>query len=313
MKSCFFFWKGDCTSYSEAIFKMKSDENHKLLRPKPPWLKRKLPAGPVFEQVRNLLKDVRLHTVCQEARCPNMWECFSQKTATFLILGDKCTRNCGFCAVDNGPKGPLDTDEPVRVAEAVEQMALQYVVITSVTRDDLSDGGAGVFADTIKCIRERMPGTHIEVLTPDFMGNINALEKVILAKPNLFNHNIETVSRLYPIVRPQADYYRSLNVLEVAKTIDPGIVTKSGIMVGLGETEEEIYNTFQDLLNVRCNILTIGQYLQPTIKHLPVIRFIPPREFEKLKKMAIEMGFDQVASGPFVRSSYHAKELFDTH
>ncbi len=288
---------------------MQPDKKHKKT-PKPPWLKRRLPSGPVYEQVRSLLKKGHLHTVCQEARCPNVWECFSQKTATFLILGDKCTRNCGFCAVAHGPAGPPDTEEPARVAEAVKQMGLQYVVITSVTRDDLSDGGAGVFADTIKSIRGRMPETFIEVLTPDFMGDISAIEKVILARPDVFNHNIETVPRLYCVVRPQADYRRSLKVVEFAKKIDPDMITKSGIMLGLGEKEKEVLETFEDLLNVGCNILTVGQYLQPTKQHLPVKRFVPPEEFQKLRDEAIRMGFDEVASGPFVRSSYHAKDLF---
>jgi lipoyl synthase len=290
---------------------MQPDKKNKPKTPKPSWLKRRLPSGPVYEQVRNLLKEGHLHTVCQEARCPNMWECFSQKTATFLILGDRCTRNCGFCAVAHGPVNPPDMEEPSRVAEAVEQMALKYVVITSVTRDDLSDGGAGLFADTIKSIRKRVPGTCIEVLTPDFMGDISAIEKVILARPHVFNHNIETVPGLYPTVRPQADYQRSLNVLEIAKKIDPKIITKSGIMLGFGEKEKEILETFQDLLNVGCNFLTIGQYLQPTKQHLPVKRFVPPEEFTKLRDSAIRMGFDEVASGPFVRSSYHAKDLFE--
>jgi lipoyl synthase len=290
---------------------MTTKNKHKPMTPKPSWLKRRFPSGPEYEQVRNLLKEVHLHTVCQEARCPNMWECFSHKTATFLILGDRCTRNCGFCAVAHGPSMGLDTEEPSRVAKAVEQMALQYVVITSVTRDDLPDGGAGVFAETIRHIRQQVPGTHIEVLTPDFLGNTDAIKKVIFAKPDVFNHNIETVPRLYPIVRPQADYQRSLKVLEIAKEIDPDIITKSGIMVGLGETETEVIRTFQDLLDVGCNFLTIGQYLQPTKDHLPVKRFVPPEEFQKLREKALEMGFDEVASGPFVRSSYHAKDLFE--
>jgi lipoyl synthase len=290
---------------------MKTDKNHSPISHKPAWLKRRLPSGPVYEQVRALLKKGHLHTVCQEARCPNVWECFSQNTATFLILGDRCTRNCGFCAVAHGTAGPPDMEEPSRIAEAVQQMALQYVVVTSVTRDDLSDGGAGIFADTIKSIRQRMPGTCIEVLTPDFKGDISAIEKVIFARPDVFNHNIETVPRLYPVVRPQADYQRSLKVLEMAKKIDPDMITKSGIMVGLGETEKEVLDTFQDLLNVGCNILTIGQYLQPTKQHLPVKRFVPPEEFQKLRDEAIRMGFDEVASGPFVRSSYRAKDLFE--
>lgn len=290
---------------------MISDKSDKPSTRKPPWLKRRLPSGPEYEQVRNLLNEVRLHTVCQEAKCPNIWECFSHKTATFLILGDRCTRNCGFCAIAHGPSGPPDPEEPLRVAKAVEKMALRYVVITSVTRDDLPDGGAGIFADTIETIRRRMPETFIEVLTPDFMGDLNAVKKVILARPDVFNHNIETVPRLYSVARPQADYGRSLKVLEMAKNIDPDMVTKTGIMVGLGETEKEMIETFQDLLNVGCNILTIGQYLQPSKENLPVIRFVPPEEFQKLRDIALEMGFDEVASGPFVRSSYHAKELFE--
>jgi lipoyl synthase len=290
---------------------MQPDKNHNPTTPKPPWLKRRLPSGPVYEQVRALLKKGHLHTVCQEARCPNVWECFSQKTATFLILGDRCTRNCGFCAVAHGPEGPPDPNEPSRIAEAVQQMALQYVVVTSVTRDDLPDGGAGVFADTIRHIRQRVPGTRIEVLTPDFLGNTDAIKKVIFAKPDVFNHNIETVPRLYPIVRPQADYQRSLKVLEIAKEIDPNMITKSGIMLGLGETETEIIETFRDLLSAGCNMLTIGQYLQPTKQHLPVKRFVPPEQFQQLRDNAMEMGFDEVASGPFVRSSYHAKDLFE--
>ena len=290
---------------------MQPDKKDKPAVHKPSWLKRRLPSGPAYEQVCNLLKKGHLHTVCQEARCPNIWECFSQKTATFLILGDRCTRNCGFCAIAHGPSGPPDPEEPLRVAGAVEQMALKYVVITSVTRDDLPDGGAGIFAATIETIRRRMPETFIEVLTPDFMGDMSAIKKVILARPDVFNHNVETVPRLYSTVRPRADYHRSLKVLETAKNIDPDIVTKSGIMVGLGETEKEVMETFQDLLNVRCNILTIGQYLQPTKENLPVIRFVPPEEFQQLRDKAIEMGFGEVASGPFVRSSYHAKELFE--
>lgn len=278
--------------------------------PKPPWLRRRLPSGPVYEQVRKLLSEGHLHTVCQEARCPNIWECFSQKTATFLILGDRCTRNCGFCAVAHGPSAPPDTGEPERVADAVQRMALKYVVITSVTRDDLQDGGAAFFADTIESIRTHVPEIIVEVLTPDFKGNFEAVKTVIRSRPHVFNHNTETVPRLYSTVRPQADYNTSLNVLKMAKQIDPAIITKSGIMLGLGEKEQEITKVFQDLLMSGCNILTIGQYLQPTKKHLPVKSFVPPEKFQELKDEALNMGFDGVASGPFIRSSYHAKELF---
>lgn len=283
----------------------------KKLIPKPPWLKRRLPSGPVYEQVRRLLNQGHLRTVCQEARCPNIWECFSKKTATFLILGDKCTRNCGFCAVSHGPADPPDTNEPLRVADAAQQMALQYVVITSVTRDDLIDGGAGLFAATIGMIRHRIPQIGIEVLTPDFQGDFGAVKTVVCAGPDVFNHNIETVSRLYPTVRPQADYKKSLNILKTIKQIDPKIITKSGIMLGLGEKEQEVIQVFQDLLMSGCNLLTIGQYLQPTRAHLPVERFVSPEQFQSFRKKAVAMGFDGVAAGPFIRSSYHAKELFN--
>ncbi len=286
------------------------DRSTKMSIPKPPWLRRRWPSGPNYEQVRKLLSEGHLHTVCQEARCPNIWECFSQKTATFLILGDRCTRNCGFCAVAHGPSAPPDPGEPERVAAAVKRMALKYVVITSVTRDDLPDGGASFFADTIESVRSLVHEIIVEVLTPDFKGNFEAVKTVICAGPHVFNHNIETVPRLYSMVRPQADYHTSLNVLKMAKQIDPSIITKSGIMLGLGEKEHEITKVFQDLLMSGCNVLTIGQYLQPTKKHLPVKNFVPPEKFQELKDEALNMGFDGVASGPFIRSSYHAKELF---
>jgi lipoic acid synthetase len=280
------------------------------LSPKPQWLKRRLPSGPAYEQVRRLLSDCRLHTVCQEAGCPNIWECFSKKTATFLILGNRCTRNCRFCAVGHSTPLPPDPGEPLRVAEAARQMELQYAVITSVTRDDLEDGGAGLFADTIEALCEKIPEIRVEVLTPDFMGDLNAVHRVISAKPDVFNHNMETVPRLYSSVRPQADYQRSLNVLKAAKDLNPDIITKSGIMVGLGEEEQELAEVFGDLLAAKCNILTIGQYLQPTRNNPAVTRFVSPDQFQKMKNKAMAMGFDAVEAGPFVRSSFNARALF---
>ena len=277
---------------------------------KPRWLKKRLPTGPTFENVKNLIGKDHLHTVCQEARCPNIWECFSQQTATFLIMGSRCTRDCRFCSVAQGPTGPPDPDEPARVAAAARQMALKYIVITSVTRDDLTDGGASFFADTIVEVRRQIPEAVIEVLIPDFQGDADALKTVLKARPDVLNHNIETVPRLYPIVRPQARYKRSLELLEQVHNFNPQIPTKSGLMLGLGESSAEIRSTFKDLVEVGCGILTLGQYLQPSKTHLPVKRFIPPEEFEQWRQIAIETGFAQVASGPFVRSSYHAKELY---
>lgn len=277
--------------------------------PKPAWLKRRLPSGAEYEKIRTLIKERHLHTVCQEAQCPNRWECYSKQTATFLILGPGCTRDCRFCAVDARPQPP-DSTEPARVAETVAQMKLRYAVITSVTRDDLADGGAGFFAQIIAAIRTKSPDILVEVLIPDFQGDTTALQTVIDARPDVINHNIETVSRLYPVVRPQADYRRSLNLLLTVKKYDARIPIKSGMMLGLGETEDEIIQTLQDLRNSSCNILTLGQYLQPTQAHLPVARYLTPNEFSRLKKTALQMGFSQVASGPFVRSSYHAGELY---
>jgi lipoic acid synthetase len=278
---------------------------------KPPWLTRRLPSGPEYEKIRRLMNRGRLHTVCQEAKCPNIWECFSNRTATFLILGDRCTRNCRFCAVAHSPVAPPDPAEPVRVAETVEKLGLAYVVITSVTRDDLPDGGAGHFAKTIREIHRRIPEAVIEVLIPDFKGDAEALRAVLEARPQVLNHNIETVPRLYATVRPGAVYARSLELLERVKTIDASIPTKSGLMLGLGETTAEIRQTLQDLLDVGCRMLTLGQYLQPSKDHLPVARFVPPAEFDQWQQTAFQMGFSEVASGPFVRSSYHAKELFN--
>jgi lipoic acid synthetase len=277
---------------------------------KPGWLKRRLPTGETFNQVRELIEAGKLHTVCQEAKCPNIWECYSHHTATFLIMGERCTRNCRFCSVSPGLPEPLDPDEPGRVAQAVERMGLKYVVVTSVTRDDLPDGGAAHFAATIAAIRSRVPGAEIEVLIPDFQGDRAALATVLDARPNVLNHNIETVPRLYPTVRPQADYRRSLELLRNSLALAPPIPTKSGLMLGLGESAEELRQTLLDLCKAGCRILTLGQYLQPSPDHLPVEAYVPPDDFETWRKAALEMGFSEVASAPFVRSSYHAKESF---
>ena len=278
---------------------------------KPPWLKRRLPSRPEYEQTRKRISSGNLHTVCQEAHCPNIFECFSQKTATFLILGERCTRSCTFCAVQKGPQGLPDPGEPRRVAAAAAEMGLRYVVVTSVTRDDLKDGGAGHFAKTIKALRQSIAGARIEVLIPDFQGDKAALQTVLDAGPDVLNHNIETVPRLYPQVRPQADYLQSLALLRRAAAYATDIPTKSGIMLGLGESDEEVERTLSELRISGCRILTVGQYLQPSKDHHPIVRYVPPEEFDHWRQVALEMGFSEVSSGPFVRSSYHAKEVFE--
>jgi lipoyl synthase len=277
---------------------------------KPKWLRRSLPSGPQYEQLRRLLKDHALTTVCQEAMCPNQFECYGQGTATFMILGERCTRDCRFCAVRHPPSGPPDPQEPERVAEAVALLNLRYAVVTSVTRDDLGDGGASFFAATITAIKMRSPATLVEVLIPDFQGDAAALSTVLEAAPDVLNHNIETVARLYPRVRPQADYHRSLQLLARAKKVSPHLPTKSGMMLGLGERVEELGQTWQDLRSAGCDILTMGQYLQPSHDHLPVERFVPPEEFIALANEAQALGFAGVAAGPFVRSSYQAESLY---
>jgi lipoic acid synthetase len=277
---------------------------------KPAWLRRKLPSGPQYEKIRAMIDKGQLYTVCQEANCPNQFECFSARTATFLILGATCTRNCRFCNIEGGQPGPLDPDEPRRVAEAAAKMDLRYVVVTSVTRDDLEDGGSGHFAATIHALRQKISDVQVEVLIPDFQGDRSSLETVLAARPDVLNHNMETVQRLYPSVRPLADYNRSLELLARVKTIDSSISAKSGIMLGLGETEEEVRLTIADVYRTGCRMLTIGQYLQPTPQHLPVVDFIPPEAFDRWRRLAVETGFEKVASGPFVRSSYHAGEMF---
>jgi len=291
---------------------MKPGQGQEKGRPlrKPPWLKRRIPAGTSYRRIPELLRKDGLHTVCEEALCPNQGECFSRGTATFLILGDRCTRDCRFCSVAHGPSGPPDPEEPARVADAVREMGLHYVVITSVTRDDLADGGAGLFARTIREIRERTPETLVEVLIPDFQGDEHALHKVLEARPDVLNHNLETVPRLYPSVRPEAVYRRSLELLERVEAYDSTIPTKSGLMLGLGESPEETGRTLRDLRQAGCSLLTLGQYLQPTRRHLPVHRFVHPDEFEEWRKVALDLGFAEVASGPFVRSSYRAEAFY---
>lgn len=288
---------------------MRSEPQPRLR--KPAWLKRKLPAGPEYEKVRRLLADARLHTVCQEAGCPNMFECFEGGTATFLILGDRCTRNCAFCAVAHGTPAPPDPAEPARVAEAAATLGLQYAVVTSVTRDDLADGGAGAFRDTVSALREAVPGVKVEVLIPDFQGSISALQQVLSANPQVVNHNIETVPRLYRAVRPDAVYQRSLEVLRAVPALSPGTPVKSGMMLGLGEKGKEVEKTLQDLLEAGCTLLTLGQYLQPSPSHAPVKRFLPPEEFDFWINRALDMGFKGVSGGPLVRSSYHAMEMYN--
>ena len=272
--------------------------------PRPEWLKVKLASGENYARVKGLVTGHKLHTVCEEARCPNMGECWNAGTATFMILGDVCTRSCGFCNVKTGRPEFLDTDEPRRVAEAIRTMSVKHAVITSVNRDELEDGGAGIFAETIRLARDARPGITVEVLIPDFRGDEHALRVLVDAKPDILNHNTETVPRLYPTVRPQAKYTRSLELLERGKQW--GMVTKSGLMLGLGETTEEIVEVMSDLRAVACDILTLGQYLQPSREHLPVHRYVHPDEFKMLKECGISMGFRHVESGPLVRSSYHA-------
>jgi lipoic acid synthetase len=276
---------------------------------KPDWIRVRLPSNPVFFSTKALVSDLKLHTVCEEAQCPNRWECWSQGTATFMIAGDRCTRACGFCAVTTAKPFPLEADEPQRVAEAVRRMRLKHVVVTAVARDDLKDGGAEHFARTIRAIREVGPEINIEVLTPDFHAKDECLEMVIEAGPQVFNHNLETVERLTPVVRSRAKYRRSLEVLARVKQLAPGMVTKSGLMLGLGETEPELFQTMDDLREAGVQVLTLGQYLRPSPQHLPVVEYIHPEAFERHKALAYAKGFDFVTSGPLVRSSYHAADF----
>ncbi len=273
---------------------------------RPDWLKVRAPGGENYEALKKLMRSKQLHTVCEEARCPNMGECWAHSTATFMILGSVCTRSCGFCAVATGRPQALDWEEPRRVAEAVTQMGLRHVVVTSVNRDEMQDGGAGLFAATIRWIRRLNPETSIEVLTPDFKGNQDALRVVIDARPNIFNHNVETISRLYKRVRPQAIYTRSLQVLTWAKEMRAEMPVKSGFMLGLGETREEVIQLLRDLHDHRVDIVTIGQYLRPSFDHLPIERYVTPEEFVEYAAIGKDMGIPHVQAGPLVRSSYHA-------
>ena len=275
----------------------------------PEWLTVKAPKRGAYEEMAGYLKLLGLHTVCQSASCPNIGECFSRRTATFMILGDTCTRNCGFCGVRHGMPLPVDPDEPQRVAQAAAQLGLKYVVVTSVTRDDLADGGASRFAETIRRIKAAIPDAKAEVLVPDFGGEVSAVKAVLDAGPFVLNHNVETVPRLYPIVRPAADYRRSLKLLETAKKAEPSIYTKSGFMVGLGESKEEVEGVLQDLRSAGCDIVTIGQYLRPSKANLPVVEYLPPARFDEYKAIGDALGFRYAASGPFVRSSYHAEDI----
>ncbi len=279
---------------------------------KPKWLKQRLPKGAEYEKTRRRVKTAGLHTVCEEARCPNQFECFGKGVATFMLMGENCTRNCGFCAVVHTGVVPLDPGEPLRIAGAVAELGLDYAVLTSVTRDDLADGGAAHFAGTIDTIRLHCPDTLIEVLIPDFQGDREALELLCEHCPSVLNHNLETVPYLYSTVRPQAQYLRSLELLQRVKERAAGIVTKSGLMLGLGESREELLQTMKDIRATGCDILTLGQYLQPSLKHLAVQRYVPPEEFAEIRESALELGFAAVASGPHVRSSYRAGELYRT-
>ena len=274
----------------------------------PSWLKVRMPGGPNYLELRERLRGAQLHTVCEEARCPNIGDCWERKTATFMILGDICTRACSYCAVTTGTPLTLDLGEPVRLAETVERMGLEYAVITSVNRDELADGGAFIFAECIRQIHKRLPNCKVETLIPDFEGNWDALERVMEAGPETLNHNIETVRRVFSRVRPKGGYDQSLELLKRAKQFAPHGVTKSGMMVGLGETRDEIAVTLADLRAVECDLLTIGQYLRPSDKHAPLSRWYTPDEFEDLRELGESMGFRHVASGPLVRSSYHADE-----
>ncbi|MDB5325165.1 MAG: lipoic acid synthetase, partial [Phycisphaerales bacterium] len=278
---------------------------------KPSWLKMKMPGGEGYARLKKLVEGQNLHTVCQSAKCPNIGECWSAGTATLMILGDVCTRSCGFCHIATGRPTSLDLDEPRRVGEAVATMSLGHVVITSVNRDELADGGAAVWAETIRQIRQQSPGTSVEVLIPDFCGDWNALQLVLDARPDILNHNLESVPSQYKWVRPQAKYRRSLDLLQIAK--GQGFTTKTGLMLGIGEKPEEIDAVLDDLVSISCDILTLGQYLQPTLKHLPVDRWVTPDEFNEWKRVGEAKGIRHVESGPMVRSSYHAEKQVQAH
>ena len=296
-------------SLSDRVLDNQTGKGQQFVsRKKPSWLRAKLPAGAGYQRVKALVDEHNLHTVCESAKCPNMGECWSKGTATLMILGNVCTRSCGFCDIATGKPPELDTDEPRRVGEAAALMRLNHIVITSVNRDELPDGGAFIWAETIRQIRDQSPGTSVEVLIPDFCGDWDALQKVIDERPEIINHNMESVRRLYPAVRPQAKYDRSIEVLRRCK--EQGLTTKTGIMAGIGETDEEIVELMRDVVaGSSCDILTIGQYLQPSADHLPINRWVTPEQFAEYKRIGEEeIGFGHVESGPLVRSSYHAEE-----
>ena len=291
---------------------MAGEGTNTAVRPKlPPWLKVTMPGSPRYLELKQLMRGNRLHTICEEAHCPNIGECWDRGSATFMILGEICTRRCHYCAVTTGRPQGLDLNEPGRLAETVKRMGLRYCVITSVNRDDLADGGAFIFAACIKRIRQESPGCKVEVLIPDFGGSREALARVMDAGPDVLNHNIESTRSIFPRVRPKGNYQRSLDLLADAKELDPAAVTKSGIIVGMGEKMAEVVETMKDLRDVDCDLLTIGQYLRPSARHIAIDRFYHPDEFAELARVGEEMGFKHVASGPLVRSSYHADEQHD--
>ena len=281
-----------------------------MVMARPEWLKIKCPDAGKMQQIKQMMDQLQLHTVCESAHCPNVGECFGNKTATFMIMGDVCTRNCAFCAVHHGVVGPLDPAEPENLAAAAALLKLQHIVITSVTRDDLPDGGASHFAAVIRAVQRKVPQTSIEVLIPDLAGNDEAIATVVAARPNVLNHNVETVPTLYSSVRPQGDYQRSINLFRQVKGRDPGMVTKSGLMLGLGETVEAVTAVMRDLLGAGCEILTLGQYLQPSPEHIAMERYITPKEFAEYRRIGLELGFRVVVSNPLVRSSYYAREAY---
>ncbi len=296
---------------NERGTKLERMQGPNAARRLPSWMKVRMPGGPNYIDLKRLLRDSSLHTVCEEARCPNIGECWERRAATFMVLGDICTRRCHYCAVTTGTPMGIDVMEPERLARTVQKLGLRYCVITSVNRDDLADGGALIFSRCVRRVNDLVPGCRVEVLVPDFDGSMPALETVVRARPSVLNHNIESVRRVFPRVRPRGDYRRSLDLLAAVKEMDPEMPTKSGIIVGMGEEWEELVETMEDLRAVGCDLLTVGQYLRPSQKHLPVDRFYSPEEFDRIRTIGEGLGFKHVASGPLVRSSYHADEQHD--
>lgn len=296
---------------NERGTKLERMQGPNAARRLPSWMKVRMPGGPNYIDLKRLLRDSSLHTVCEEARCPNIGECWERRAATFMVLGDICTRRCHYCAVTTGTPMGIDVMEPERLARTVQKLGLRYCVITSVNRDDLADGGALIFSRCVRRVNDLVPGCRVEVLVPDFDGSMPALETVVRARPSVLNHNIESVRRVFPRVRPRGDYRRSLDLLEAVKEMDPEMPTKSGIIVGMGEQWDELVETMEDLRGVGCDLLTVGQYLRPSQKHLPVDRFYSPGEFDRIRVIGEGLGFKHVASGPLVRSSYHADEQHD--